>query len=221
MCRGKEICTELGTQKENWDPDCPLRLPEQYQQDLDVFIAAFIVFYQGHREKCVELIKSIRNEEIQHWYIEHGQMAGRHRKIALNMPTPIPVEQPLRDPIRSPQKVQSAVFKRDNYRCRYCGNRLIDQRVMKQFIKDLADPIFERGKTNLTTHGIIHITWPVADHVIPWNLGGGTDLNNLVSSCAPCNYGKDGFTLEQLGMSNPYYRLPAHDGWNGLTAHTG
>jgi hypothetical protein len=53
--------------------------------------------------------------------------------------------------------------------------------------------------------------------VQPWNQGGRTDLSNLVSSCATCNYGKDGYTIEQLGISNPFDRAPISDDWNGLT----
>ena len=67
------------------------------------------------------------------------------------------------------------------------------------------------------THGIIHLTWPVADHVVPWNQGGRTDLDNLVSSCASCNYGKDGNTIQQIGIQNPFNREPIIDTWNGLT----
>jgi hypothetical protein len=67
------------------------------------------------------------------------------------------------------------------------------------------------------THGIIHLTWPVADYVVPWNQGGRTDLDNLVSSCASCNYGKDGNTIQQIGIHNPFDREPIIDTWNGLT----
>ena len=81
-----------------------------------------------------------------------------------------------------------------------------------------ATAFFKRGDTNLTTHGIIHLSWPVADHVIPWNLGGKTNLSNLISSCASCNYGKDGYTIEQLGISNPFNRVPIIDKWDGLVS---
>ena len=75
---------------------------------------------------------------------------------------------------------------------------------MRLFIKKINTSLFQRGKSNLTTHGIIHLYWPVADHVIPWSKGGLTNLENLVSSCATCNYGKAGYTIEQLGIENPF-----------------
>ena len=114
-------------------------------------------------------------------------------------------------------KIQKKVFERDAYHCRYCGGKLISQEFLRTFIKSLNSPLFSRGETNLSTHGIIHITWPVADHVIPWNKGGRTSLENLVSSCAPCNYGKDGYTIEQLGLADPFERSAKNSNWDGFS----
>lgn len=52
------------------------------------------------------------------------------------------------------------VFMRDGFRCRYCG-RSIDEGI------------------------VLH-----ADHVIPESKGGPTTLDNLVTSCMDCNWGK-------------------------------
>ena len=38
------------------------------------------------------------------------------------------------------------------------------------------------------------------DHVIPRRLGGGTDWENIVTCCYPCNDHKAGRTPEQAGM---------------------
>ena len=143
-------------------------------------------------------------------------MSGRHRDLILKIiPNPT-VDINQRDLSKSPRKLQDAVFLRDGYKCRYCGDRLISQNFMRLFIKKINTSLFQRGKSNLTTHGIIHLYWPVADHVIPWSKGGLTNLENLVSSCATCNYGKAGYTIEQLGIENPFNRSPILDNWNGL-----
>lgn len=42
-------------------------------------------------------------------------------------------------------------------------------------------------------------------------------MENLVSSCATCNYGKDGYTIEQLGIEDPLAHKPANGNWSGLT----
>lgn len=217
MCRSKNICSELGTNPDNWNLFSPHPTPIWMAGQIDIFELAVNDFIVGNKDSCLNRIKQIKSEEITNWYIEHGQMSGRHRKLILKVTPPKTIDENLRDPIRSPQKVQNEVFERDGYRCRYCGNRLISQDFIRVFVKELDSPLFQRGGTNLTTHGIIHIAWPVADHVVPWNQGGRTDLTNLVSSCATCNYGKDGYTIEQLGIQNPFNRVPIIDKWNGLT----
>ncbi len=217
MCRGKNICSELGTNSNTWSKESPLPKPEWMNYEVDLFIKAVEAFKSGNKNLCLEIIGQIRTAEITEWYIEHGQMSGRHRKLQLNIPPPETIDIDLRDPVRSPAKLQKQVFERDSYHCRYCGGKLISQEFLKTFIKRLNSPLFSRGETNLNTHGIIHLTWPVADHVIPWNKGGRTSLDNLVSSCAPCNYGKDGYTIEQLGMIDPFERPAKISDWDGLS----
>lgn len=217
MCRGKNTCSELGTDPAKWDRFSPLKIPVHLAQEIDQFVTAVDLFISGNRSACLERLKQIHSEAITHWYVEHGQMSGRHRKLILNVLPPPDMPDALRDPVRSPAKLQNEVFERDGYKCRYCGNKLIAQSFFRLLIKQLNSDLFKRGTTNLTTHGILHLAWPVADHVIPWNKGGRTQLDNLVSSCASCNYGKDGYTIEQLGIENPFKREPLTDHWKGLT----
>lgn len=217
MCRGKNICTELGTNPDNWDIYAPIRRPSWIDEQIDLFTSAVDDFFAGQKDSCLAKLSQIKSDEITYWYCEHGQMSGRHRRLALNIAVPPKISEDLRDPRRSPKIFQTEVFNRDGYRCRYCGSKLISQDFIKLFIKKIDSPLFQRGHNAATINGIIHITWPVADHVTPWNQGGRTDLTNLVSACAPCNYGKDGNTLEQLGLQNPLDREPVIDKWNGLT----
>jgi len=41
---------------------------------------------------------------------------------------------------------------------------------------------------------------PEIDHVVPYSLGGRTDINNLVVSCEACNARKSDRSLEESGM---------------------
>ncbi len=213
MCRGKNSCSQLPNDKSNWPNHVLLPRPAWFESQIDLFIDAVHLFHNGVRDSSIEKISEIRSEEIIDWFVEHGQMSGRHRSIGLGMPKPEAVELNERDRERSPRKLEGGVFKRDMYLCRYCGSRLIPQNLMLQFIEDLDSDVFRKGRTNLLKHGIIHLTWPVADHVLPWRLGGRTSLENLVSSCPPCNYGKDGYTIEQLGIENPFDRPIAKENW--------
>lgn len=217
MCRKLNKCTELGNDPEKWETHTPLKTPEWMHLEITLFISAVEHFLLGEKTLCLEKIKQIRTEEMTKWFIEHGQMSGRHRKLILALTPPLSIDKSLRDPVRSPIRLQNIVFERDGYKCRYCGNKLISQDFIRLFIKKLDSNLFQRGETNLKTHGIIHIAWPVADHVVPWAKGGKTNLDNLVTSCAACNYGKDGYTIEQIKINNPFDRKPQLDSWSGLT----
>jgi 5-methylcytosine-specific restriction endonuclease McrA len=217
MCRGKNSCNELGVNPEIWPVNNCISIPKEAFEAVDHFKRAVNLFLEGNRKAAIEHIDKISNEQLVNWFIEHGQMSGRHRKIVIQLdrPSSIPFEN--RDPVRSPSKLQNQVFERDGYTCRYCGIQLVSQVFLKKFIKVLDYHEFRKGKTNLEQHAIIHFMWPVADHVVPWNLGGRTSLDNLVSSCATCNYGKDGYTLEEIQITNPFQRSINITDWKGFS----
>lgn len=216
MCKGKKICTELGTDPRIWDKYAPLRLPAWTANSMDIFLEAVNLFLQGDIVNCLAKIESTRGSEIADWYIRHGQNTSTFRKAVFGN-APLPELRPL-DKKRMPSKsLEEEVFKRDVYKCRYCGNRLISRDFFKLFIEKLNSPVFQKGAKNLEIHGIILLAWPIADHVVPHRLGGRTDLSNLVAACYSCNYGKLHFTVEQLGLENPLLRPPIEDGWTGLT----
>jgi HNH endonuclease len=122
------------------------------------------------------------------------------------------------DPIASPQKLARDVFRRDGYRCRYCGMRLVPKDVFEAFSRVVGREAFRATGTNLERHGVVLAFRANADHVVPWNLGGRTEMDNLVSACWSCNYGKAGFTLDQIGVTDPRVGpCQVFDGWDGLT----
>jgi len=218
MCRGRSSCSELSANTDLWDKQCPLPPLSWFAVELDLFQVAMSHFIVGNKDACINSLSEVRSEEMQDWFIEHGQMSGRFRNLGLGVPEPAPLDESLRDPLRAPKRYEQAVFKRDGFRCRYCGIKMVSNIVLNTFIKALNSPLFHKGARNLDTHGIIHIFNPVADHVIPWNLGGRTSPDNLVTSCGACNYGKDRYTIEQIGIENPFDRPPIIDGWDGLTS---
>lgn len=216
MCKDSKICTELGADPTKWDKYAPLRLPTWTANSLDIFLEAVNLFLQADRAGCLAAIENTRGPEIANWYIQHGQNTGKFRKEVFGN-APLPDMQPLDKKRKPSDSLEDDVFYRDFYKCRYCDNRLISQNFFKVFIKKLNSLTFQKGKKNLEIHGIILLTWPFADHVVAHKLGGRTDLSNLVASCYSCNFGKAQYTVEQLGIENPFNRPPVHDGWNGLT----
>ena len=54
------------------------------------------------------------------------------------------------------------------------------------------------------------------DHVLPHARGGDNSLENVVPTCAGCNYGRASMTLEEVGLLDPRTRPPKQAEWDGL-----
>jgi 5-methylcytosine-specific restriction endonuclease McrA len=115
-------------------------------------------------------------------------------------------------------KCERVVFERDGYTCRYCGLPVVAKEVLIAFEHVVGVAAFSTRGTNAEQHGVIHAFKLVADHVVPHKLGGKTDIDNLVTACPACNYGKECYTLDQLGLEDPRDRDPKLGDWDGLTA---
>ena len=70
--------------------------------------------------------------------------------------------------------------------------------------------------TNGTKHRMLQIMDAQYDHVVPHARGGETSLENLLLTCAPCNYGRNGFTLGEMRLVDPRTRILIPSEWDGL-----
>ena len=97
MCRGKQFCSELGTNPSEWDKNCPLRVPSIYDNAVNLFTDAILLFIKGKRDECISKIEEIDNVGITNWYVEHGQMSGfyRNKIIGINPGNKLPIAERL------------------------------------------------------------------------------------------------------------------------------
>lgn len=115
---------------------------------------------------------------------------------------------------------QRAVLERDGYFCRFCGIPVISAFVRK--LMQIAYPeAVKWPATNLGQHAAFQCMWLQFDHIIPNSRGGRSDLENVVVTCAPCNFGRMEYTLEEAGLMHPLQNgsrvLPLGLGdWDGL-----
>ncbi len=113
-------------------------------------------------------------------------------------------------------KLLDAMYRRDGWRCRFCGSPVIVPEARTR-IGELLPGAF-RWTNAHGDHAGFEILSGVADHVQPHSWSGPTSLDNLVSCCAPCNYGRGPAFLDEMGLIDPRTREPyPADGWDGLT----
>jgi len=112
-------------------------------------------------------------------------------------------------------KLLEAMYRRDGWRCRFCGSPVVIPEARTRIGKLLPGTF--RWTNSHGDHAGFEILSAVADHVQPHSWSGPTSLDNLISCCAPCNYGRGSAFLEEMGLIDPRTREPyPANGWDGL-----
>jgi 5-methylcytosine-specific restriction endonuclease McrA len=107
------------------------------------------------------------------------------------------------------------IFRRDGFRCRYCGCRIVAPQA-QSVISALLPGAVQWGTRDAQLNAAFFTLKGVLDHVDPHAHGCTSEPENLVVACQPCNYGKGNWFTQQLGLSNPRLRPPRVDDWDGL-----
>ena len=113
------------------------------------------------------------------------------------------------------------IIRRDGYHCRFCGIPVIPVEV-RQLLNRHYPEAATWGPRNVEQHAALQCMWLQFDHLVPNERGGTSDLENVVVTCAPCNFGRMQFTIEELGLDNPLLRpleptWIGYEQWDGLT----
>jgi 5-methylcytosine-specific restriction endonuclease McrA len=220
MCRNASYCTELGEDTEKWSRTCPLPPPDFFQTSFNFFIAAYELAIQEKIIESIAMLDKTESDRLRYWYEEHGQMSGWHHRVKiLALPKPNKFNGEV-DPNKRISPFEADVYKRDGFKCRYCGIRVISPKALKKAEKLFGKEIFVAvGKGNSIRHGIALTFRATADHVLPLSFGGRTNMDNLVTSCWNCNYGKYNVLIEQMGVTDPRLRPPViTTNWDGLSS---
>jgi 5-methylcytosine-specific restriction endonuclease McrA len=195
-----------------------LPVPAYYEESVDSFKKSVQELIDGNLARSLTTLSESNAERVKEFFIEHGQQsayfrvrnrkeidrANKGRKKENSSPRLIP-------------RIEQEVFVRDNFHCRYCGLRIISKEVFASFSHIVGAENFPIQRKNSIRNGLTLGLRGVADHVEPYASGGETEIDNLVTSCYSCNFGKAGYTLEQLGIEDPRNRKPIQDNWSGLT----
>jgi 5-methylcytosine-specific restriction endonuclease McrA len=130
-----------------------------------------------------------------------------------NLPAARPIN--ARGPRQPPPAIALDIYRRDGFRCRYCGCRIVAPQA-QNIIAALLPGAVSWGSRDIELNAAFYTLKGVLDHVVPHANGGTSDPENIVVSCQPCNYGKGNYFLEQLGLLDPRLRNPIVDDWDGL-----
>lgn len=176
---------------------------------LDAAVSAHL---QGEQEIAARLFTLANSQEVRSWLESVWGKGSPYVRIT-KLP---PVEPHSRVVARMPTAVQIAeLHRRDGYHCRFCGIPVIRAEVRKIAVRLYPD-VVTWGRTNSSQHAAFQALWAQYDHVIPHSCGGTNDLENLVVTCAACNFGKMSYRLEELQLLDPRDFAPVQSMWDGL-----
>jgi 5-methylcytosine-specific restriction endonuclease McrA len=194
--------------------------PAWVEEALEPVLIAIGLAANGAIDEAIALYREqVPDRDLTTWFDRHAQYVYKWRCEAQGVPKPtkIPIAE------RAPRfgslngRLPHEVFRRDSYRCRYCGLHLLSPQALRRFADQVGPEVFRiTGEGNTSKAGPSLVFRPTADHVEPWSRGGGTNLANLVTACWPCNFGKMEYTVGELGIADPRTRPPVADGWSGL-----
>jgi len=135
-----------------------------------------------------------------------------------NSPPTLPIDQ--RPIPRMPTTMtKREIIARDGYHCKFCGIPVITSERRK-VIQRLYPDALRWGRSNLEQHAAFQCMWLQYDHVLPNQRGGPSTPDNVVITCAACNFGRMEYTVEEAGLIDPRTRERAAS-WSGYSTWHG
>lgn len=194
------------------------RIPE-FDVAATLLAQAADAFISGDGARCERLLIEADLRPLRDFaYLLAGPInPAIHRQSKNPSYAPLPPSQLPRMPAVAETR---RIFRRDGYRCRFCEARVIVKEARKVF--ERAFPLAARkGSTNEANHFGLATLAASIDHALPFRRGGTSDLNNLVTACMPCQFGRGRWTLEEVQIEDPRSFPPIVDDWDGLTRLVG
>ena len=180
---------------------------------LDAAVSAHLL---GELSIAKELIKLADMPSIREWVESiwgKGSPYIKYRDV-LNAPSVLPKEQ--RIEVRMPSAGEKEdLHKRDGYHCRFCGIPVIRKEI-RQLINKAYPDVLKWGKRNIEQHAAFQAMWLQYDHILPHSRGGDNNLENIVITCAPCNFGRMDHLVEEVGIYDPRKYELTRSSWDGL-----
>jgi 5-methylcytosine-specific restriction endonuclease McrA len=167
----------------------------------------------GDRTAAEHFLKGADNPIIREWTESIWGSNSPHIKATVQT---IGLPKTDRVAIRMPNATEKAALHlRDGYHCRFCGLPVIRTEVRKKIAAAYPDAV-PWGRTNLSQHAAFQAMWAQYDHLVPHSRGGDNSAENMVVTCAPCNFGRMDYLLDEVDLDHPFARDAVVSPWDGL-----
>lgn len=188
----------------------------------EIFIAAdyldkAVTYHQnGEFEKAESLILKADIPQIREWTESLWGKNSTYVNSKKLPDSPSILKKEERVETRMPDKaLKNKIIERDGYNCMFCGTPVIRSEI-RVIIKKLYPKALKWERKNINQHAAFQAMWLQYDHLIPHSRGGNNDIENIVITCAPCNFGRMQYTLNEVGLANPLEREKVKSKWMGL-----
>ena len=182
----------------------------------DLLNAAVKHHLKGHITIAAELFAAADLSVIQDWTSSFWDRRWRATVEPNVNKLPTALEKSERHAVRMPSKQdRNQLLARDGHNCRYCGLPVISEAVRNK-ARTLYPDVVRWGRKSIDQHAAFQALWLQFDHIVPHSRGGDNSVENIVVSCAACNFGKGNFLLEELNLHDPRDRQPERSAWSGL-----
>lgn len=177
---------------------------------------------QGDTRSAEVLVQAANMPAIRGWTeslwgprFANPDQSDYHRfRQVLDAPPLLPLGE--RVPVRMPNSAQkAAIVARYGRHCVFCHIPLISPEVRKVFHRIYPNAACW-GPTNQTQHAAFQCMWLQFDHLLPHSRGGDNSSDNVVVTCAPCNFARQQWTLAEVGLVDPRTRPLHSSAWDGL-----
>jgi hypothetical protein len=180
---------------------------------LDEAVSAHLA---GRSDLAEELIRRSDMPEIREWTESLWGKNSPYVKFRAISNAPPTISREQRLALRMPTSTEKqALLQRDGYHCRFCGIPVIRETIRRRIRNSYPDAL-PWGRTNLTQHAAFQAMWVQYDHLLPHARGGDNSLDNIVITCAPCNFGRMNYCLDEVRLTDPRTREPVRSSWDGL-----
>lgn len=176
--------------------------------------AAATAHLAGDPTLAERLIRLADMPAIREWTESIWGKNSPHLKVK-TIPTPTTPKGPrIKQRMPSPSDKRT-LHLRDGYHCRFCDIPVI-RKEARETLRAAYPNAISWGNTNGSQHAAFQAMWAQYDHVVPHAHGGDNELDNLVVTCAPCNFGRMSHSLEEVSLIDPRKRVPLSSHWDGL-----